>query len=226
MFPELTRDDVFRLETKRLWLRWPRAADVSTLAQLLSDPEVALWTARIPHPYSREAAEAFVLGARSANAEGLSLSLAIALRSRPQEAVGGIELRPDASGAARLGYWLGQPFRGVGYMAEAIEALISMTFGLTEVAAVEAEVMAVNAASLTVLKGLGFADLGERRIEAPARGGPIEARVMRLARRAFLPAGAAREPAARAAKLPSMSQQRRSPDETNAARALAIAADQ
>jgi RimJ/RimL family protein N-acetyltransferase len=162
MFPELTRDDVFRLETKRLWLRWPRAADVSTLVQLLSDPEVALWTARIQHPYSREAAETFVLGARAANTAGLSLALALALRSRPQEAIGGIELTPDASGAARLGYWLGQPFRGVGYMAEAIEALISMTFGLTEIAAIEAEVMAENAASLSVLKGLGFADLGER----------------------------------------------------------------
>ena len=29
MFPDLTRDDVFRLETRRLWLRWPRAADAA-----------------------------------------------------------------------------------------------------------------------------------------------------------------------------------------------------
>ncbi len=27
MFPDLTRDDVFRIETKRLWLRWPRIQD-------------------------------------------------------------------------------------------------------------------------------------------------------------------------------------------------------
>jgi hypothetical protein len=27
MFPDLLRDDVFRLETRRLWLRWPRAAE-------------------------------------------------------------------------------------------------------------------------------------------------------------------------------------------------------
>ena len=27
MFPEITHDDVFRLETERLWLRWPRLSD-------------------------------------------------------------------------------------------------------------------------------------------------------------------------------------------------------
>lgn len=34
MFPELTRDDVFRLETRRLWLRWTRMADASAILRL------------------------------------------------------------------------------------------------------------------------------------------------------------------------------------------------
>ena len=34
MFPELTRDDVFRLETRRLWLRWPRMADANAILRL------------------------------------------------------------------------------------------------------------------------------------------------------------------------------------------------
>ena len=33
MFPDLTRDDVFRLETRRLWLRWPRLADVQAIVR-------------------------------------------------------------------------------------------------------------------------------------------------------------------------------------------------
>ena len=31
MFPDYFRDDVFRLETQRLWLRWPTAADAPTI---------------------------------------------------------------------------------------------------------------------------------------------------------------------------------------------------
>ena len=29
LFHDLTRDDVFRLETRRLWLRWPRLASAT-----------------------------------------------------------------------------------------------------------------------------------------------------------------------------------------------------
>jgi RimJ/RimL family protein N-acetyltransferase len=51
MFPDLARDDVFRLETARLWLRWPRAADAPAIHRYCSRWEVAQFTARIPHPY-------------------------------------------------------------------------------------------------------------------------------------------------------------------------------
>ena len=224
MFPELTRDDVFRLETKRLWLRWPRAADVAAFVDLASDPSVALWTARIPHPYTREAAETFVLRARAANGGGRALALALSLRERPQGAIGGVELTFEAAGAARLGYWLGQPFRGRGYMAEAIEALTSLAYGLTELAAIEAEARVDNEASLGVLRRLGFAAAGRRLVEAPARGTSFDCLVMRLERRAFLATASAPAPAQTRA-LPSMSQQRRDSD-PRMTRALAMAADQ
>ena len=51
MFPDLTRDDVFRLETRRLWLRWPRHADVQAIVRLAGETAVAEMTASIPHPY-------------------------------------------------------------------------------------------------------------------------------------------------------------------------------
>ncbi len=37
MFPELARDDVYRLETWRLWLRGPRAADAPRLSELAGE---------------------------------------------------------------------------------------------------------------------------------------------------------------------------------------------
>ena len=59
MFPDLTRDDVFRLETRRLWLRWPRHGDVQALVRLVGEKAVAEMTARIPHPYGPDHATAF-----------------------------------------------------------------------------------------------------------------------------------------------------------------------
>ena len=35
MFPEITRDEVFRIETMHLWLRWPVFADAEALAHIV-----------------------------------------------------------------------------------------------------------------------------------------------------------------------------------------------
>ena len=51
MFPELTRDDVFRLETRRLWLRWPRMADATAILKLAGEKAVAEMTASDVAPY-------------------------------------------------------------------------------------------------------------------------------------------------------------------------------
>ena len=36
MFPEITRDEVFRIETPRLWLRWPVLADAGALVEVMA----------------------------------------------------------------------------------------------------------------------------------------------------------------------------------------------
>ena len=46
MFPDMARDDVFRLETPRLWLRWPRICDAAAIHKFCSRWEVAHYTAR------------------------------------------------------------------------------------------------------------------------------------------------------------------------------------
>ena len=70
MFPEIARDEVFRLETRRLWLRWPRAADASALRALASDWEVARLTAALPHPYASADADQFIGDSREDNLRG------------------------------------------------------------------------------------------------------------------------------------------------------------
>src|ERR1700734_380086 len=67
MFPDLARDDVFRIETPGLWLRWPRICDAAAIHKFCSQWEVAPFTARTPHPYPQGSCERFISAAREAN---------------------------------------------------------------------------------------------------------------------------------------------------------------
>ena len=132
MFPDLTRDDVFRLETRRLWLRWPRLADGQAIAGLAGEKAVAEMTARIPHPYSAEDAERFVFHARQTNADGHGLQLAITPKGRPNAPIGMVGIGPSPEdGRPHLGYWLGSPHWGEGLATEAARALIDAFFAYT-----------------------------------------------------------------------------------------------
>ena len=88
MFPDLTRDDVFRLETRRLWLRWARQADAQALVRLAGEKAVAGMTARIPHPLDPPSVDKFILDSRQANADGRALVMAITPRRHPTQAIG------------------------------------------------------------------------------------------------------------------------------------------
>ncbi len=186
MFPDLTRDDVFRLETRRLWLRWPRLADVQAIVRLAGEKAVADMTARIPHPYPPEAAERFVFQARRANADGEGLTLAITPKGKPNSLIGvvGISAGPD-TGRPTLGYWLGTPSWGQGYATEAARALIDAFFAYTPERELVASTRADNPASRRVLEKCGFVHVGSRRKKFPARGRVLAVEDFRLDRRAW-----------------------------------------
>lgn len=186
MFPEIARDDIFRLETERLWLRWPRAADAPAFCRLAGDPEVALNTARIPHPYEPRHAEDFILSARTENANGNGLCLALTQKRQPNEAIGVLGLHGAAPrGAAMLGFWLGRPFWGQGLMSEAVAAFIDLVFGMTSLERIVSSVPLANKASLRLHEKLGFTRTGRGLCPAPARGGEVEAELLELRRGAI-----------------------------------------
>ena len=182
MFPDLMRDDVFRLETQRLWLRWPRAADAPAVAKLAGDAEVAEMTAQIPHPYPPGAAAEFILSARAANLSGEALVLVLTLRNRPSDAIGCISLTQTGRDRATLGYWLGRQHWGQGLMTEAAEAALDMAFQVTDLHMVTAVARPGNGRSIGVLEGCGFERVGTGLEPAPARGGPLPSDRFRLMR--------------------------------------------
>lgn len=185
MFPDLTRDDVFRLETRRLWLRWPRAADVPAIVRLAGEKVVAEMTTQIPHPYERIDGEHFVLGARQANAEGRRLTLAVTERAKPGCLIGMVGIAWDDHAAPFIGYWLGTPHWEKGYMTEAARALIDAFFAYADGQVLTASARVINPGSRRVLEKCGFTAIGSSLRAFPARGGILPVDEFRLDRRAW-----------------------------------------
>lgn len=186
MFPDLTRDDVFRLETRRLWLRWPRLADAQAVVRLAGEKAVADMTARIPHPYPPEQAERFIFQARRSNADGEALQLAITPKGKPNSLIGMVRIGPDPeTGKANLGYWLGTPSWGQGYATEASRALIDAFFAYGDGDEITASTRVINPASRRVLEKCGFAYQGAGLSELPARCGLYPVDHFRLDRRTW-----------------------------------------
>ena len=187
MFPDLLRDDVFRLETRRQWLRWPRATDAALIARRLGERDVAEMTAHAPHPYPPGAAADFVLKARTDNMGGNDLVLVLAPKARPTEILGANGLHGRGAQEATLDFWLGKPFWAQGYMSEAAHALLDMAFSLTDLAAVHAVARQGDLAARHVLEACGFHAAGSGVETAPARGGiiPVERYALSRSQRAL-----------------------------------------
>ncbi len=188
MFPDLLLDDVFRLETSRLWLRWPRAADAATITSLAADPEVARMTTDLPHPYPQGAGAEYVLRARQSNLSGEALSLVLTHKPRHGEPIGAISLRPQDTGVAELGFWLGKAHAGHGLMREAIDALTGLAFRICDFDAISASVRLADERSSRLLGDCGFIAAGAGIQQAPTRGGAVPV-AQYLLRRASMAAG-------------------------------------
>jgi RimJ/RimL family protein N-acetyltransferase len=182
MFPDLAKDDVFVLETGRLWLRWPRAADAAALHRFCSLWEVARYTARIPHPYPIGSAERFIYAAREGNASGRDLTLALTPKKGKREAIGSIALESRGTDRLTLGFALAPEVWGKGLATEATRSMMKTGFGLTCAVEILATVRVENAASKRVLEKCGFELVSTGLRGAPARGGLVESHNFRLTR--------------------------------------------
>ncbi|SFL46398.1 GNAT family N-acetyltransferase [Methylorubrum salsuginis] len=187
MFPDLTRDDVFRIETRRLWLRWPTARDAEAVARLAGDPAVARMTAQLPSPMPLHEAEGFVLRVRAGNTEGKGLIMVVCRRASPGQPVGiiGIGPRPEAP-APHLGYWLGRPYWGEGLMSEAAAAIVEAYFAYAGGRELVSSAMVDNPASRRVLEKSGFVADSCGEIFSVARGETVAADSFRLDRAGWL----------------------------------------
>jgi len=87
----------------------------------------------------------------------------VILRENDHAIVGGVTLANVRRGivqAGTIGYWIGRPFAGKGYMTSALRVLLPTLFGELNLHRVEAACIPSNLASVKVLEKCGFAREG------------------------------------------------------------------
>jgi RimJ/RimL family protein N-acetyltransferase len=163
-------DQVIR--TERLLLRPLRAGDAEPVLALFNDWEVVRRLSMPPWPYALQDALDFILP-RVGQQTPEEINFAITLDG---DLIGGIGMRmKDAShlqtrAGPNLGYWLGRPHWGHGYMTEAARGIIGHAFAAGAGDTIYSGAFADNAASLRVQEKLGFVRAGETTLFARPRG--------------------------------------------------------
>ncbi|MBT8199839.1 MAG: GNAT family N-acetyltransferase [Acidimicrobiia bacterium] len=155
--------NTFRLETPRLVMARTEEADALSMFNLLSGPDrdAIVATLRWDGPDSYEEFAAFTLAA--ADAQYASGGFHWSIRDRTGElsgtegqAIGHIGTRPLMPGRGDVGYWLGRPYWGWGLMTEALSAVRDLAFEQLNLAKLEAEVFADNAAGNRLVERVGM----------------------------------------------------------------------
>jgi ribosomal-protein-alanine N-acetyltransferase len=151
------------LTTARLTLRPMTLADAPRVQLLAGDRQVAATTALIPHPYPDGAAEVWI-GQHERNALSHNYTFAITLNPTG-ELIGCIGLSTDATNQrSELGYWLGVPFWGRGYVTEAARAVVDFAFTqIPNLHKISACHLGNNPASGRVMQKIGMTREGVRR---------------------------------------------------------------
>lgn len=141
------------LRTERLVLSAASDADIDTIAELCQDRAMVDMLAAVPWPYTRADAEHFVHAIVAPGwAGGDELIWGI------READGGAHLGSIGWHATRgeIGYWMGAPYRGRGYMTEAAREVCRWVFAELGVERIGWEALVGNLASAHVARALGF----------------------------------------------------------------------
>jgi len=139
-----------RLKTERLLLRAPIASDAKTIARLANDRRIAENLRRLPHPYSRSDAEAYLDMVAREDRERVFL---IEADSAP---VGMIGLDFGQQDGPEIGYWFGVPHWGQGFATEAVRAVVDYAFEEYPIDELLGGARVTNPASRRVMEKCGF----------------------------------------------------------------------
>ncbi len=166
MIPPPRRQTV--IATPRLFLKPPAANDYLAWRSLRAEsrPFLEPWEpAWPPDALSRSDWRRHLESWRRGWGEGRAFVLFL-WRAADEALVGGVSLanvRYGSALSATMGYWLGEPHEGRGYMREAVFALCDWAFRRLELERIEAGTLPENDRSRRLLHSVGFAEEGVMR---------------------------------------------------------------
>lgn len=157
----LKRRRKIQLETERMILRAPIHSDFKAWSRLRRESEgfLAPWEPSWSddHLTRKGFANRVYWSQRSISA---GTAMLVFLQRREDGALMGAitldNIRRGPAQAATLGYWVGVPFARMGYMSEAIAALVHYAFTALDLSRIEAACLPENAASRGALEKAGF----------------------------------------------------------------------
>jgi RimJ/RimL family protein N-acetyltransferase len=158
----------------RLALRPVREGDDEILFPLFADWGVIRWLSSPPWPYMREDMQSFVREQTIPAGDNAETRFAITLEQAPIGIVG-VRMRPAShlqrGAGPNIGYWLGRPYWGHGYMTEALYSVVDHVFCTQSHDAIYSGCFAGNTASLRVQEKVAFERDGETLLHSRPRGG-------------------------------------------------------
>ena len=170
------------LQTERLLLRPPVAADISKFVPLIGDFEVAKNLASAPHPYTEDDGCAFVVKAARERVSGTGYIFAIVAKSDGRFiGMCGVHATLDFM----LGYWIGKPFWGQGYATEATRRVARFAFDELGAERLTAGWYFDNPASGRVLEKIGCKRCGDEEKDCLSRGAKVFCHKVELTRADF-----------------------------------------
>jgi 8-oxo-dGTP diphosphatase len=145
---------------ERLGLRPLAAADAEMFHRLINDWEICRLLPEAPFPYPLTQARDWIAAAEADAAAGRARQFAI-IDEADGSLLGSAGLRLSTDGkSATLGYWLGRRYWGQGLGREAAEQMVRWGFAHLAVEEIDASTATDNAASMKVLKRIGFRETG------------------------------------------------------------------
>ncbi|WP_196220564.1 GNAT family N-acetyltransferase [Roseibium denhamense] len=168
------------LRSGRLWLRPVTSADMGRIVSLVGNFQVVRNLGRVPHPYTMADAKWWVNQTAAFQEDG---ERAVAIDDGTGM-IGAVSLGSPGEQAS-LGYWLGEPYWGSGYMSEAVGTLVDWFFKTSGETEILSSALDENTGSIKVLTKTGFKAAGPKPLFIPSRAKTLPATAFRLQRSDF-----------------------------------------
>lgn len=143
-----------KFETRRLSARTPGQEDTARITELMQERDISWMLGRVPWPYSYEDAENWLGVLVQAQTQGTEYAFAL---HHPEHGLIGVtgmfHVQDDIW---EIGYWIGKPYWGQGYVTEAARGLMDWAERELGVTRFVSGHIVDNPASGRVLEKLGF----------------------------------------------------------------------